>query len=460
MAYKENLFDNFANGTAITNATSDDQGGAAFTNSSPGAGGSYTITTADFMHGNASLEAFVPSGVAGQFDIADTASADAWTDFGFKLRAYPTVTGIQFPVGMRSSTTALCRLEMSNTGQLRIVLGAGSAYGLALALDVWYRIQIVLTGVGTASTSMTYTVFVGNSTTVYDTATITGATTVAQMDRFRYMKTTNVASDASCRFDTIRQNIGSSTPPGPYQVPITSDLDLRWVSRMSVSSDSDIRWKSAVSVSSDLDTRWAVRSGLNSDVNLPWTSRAQVPSNVDLRWAARSTVSSDLDQRWAVRAQVGSSVDLRWAVVSSIAQVTSDVDLRWVSRTQALSDLNPRWAVRTVLSSDVQPLWVTRSQTLSASDIRWAVRAALSSDLSALWGVRGAASSDSDVRWRVRAALASDLGLIWSSAGQAQLTFGVAQAGSPAGPVAGSGSPVQPVHVKAGTISGPIAIGG
>lgn len=217
MAYLENTFEGFANGTAFTTANSGSQGGAAMANVSAGAGGTYTTITTDSAHGTVCLEANHPSAIAGQFDLVDpTPASSGVCAIMFKLLAFPTVTNIQFPIMARHSAGQLGRLEMSTTGQLRVNMTAVSAYSTALALNTWYRLEVICTGWNTAATALTVNVYVGDSNTLFTTATVTGQTTAFLQDRFRYDRGAAEATSISCRWDSIRQNIGSSTALGPF----------------------------------------------------------------------------------------------------------------------------------------------------------------------------------------------------------------------------------------------------
>jgi hypothetical protein len=224
MTYLENTFEGFANGTAFTTANSGSQGGAAMTNVAAGSGGTYTTVTTDAAHGTVCLEAAHPSAIAGQFDLVDpTPATSGVCAFMFKLLAYPTVTNIQFPILARHSAGQLGRLEMSTTGQLRVNMTAVSAYSLGLSLNTWYRIEVICTGWNSAASAFTVNVYVGDSNTLFTSATVTGQTTAFLQDRFRYDRGSNEATAISCRFDTIRQNIGSSTPLGPFITNATAN---------------------------------------------------------------------------------------------------------------------------------------------------------------------------------------------------------------------------------------------
>lgn len=218
MTFKQERFENFPNSTTFNSTNAGLFAEAAFTSIGSN-GNTFFTTTADAGHGGSCLEVTGLSGTAGQFDLVDTASAQGVLAFDFKLLAFPTVNGVQFPVVWRGAS-AIGRLEMNTSGQLRCSMVGTGTYGTALALNTWYRIEIILTGLGTASSAVTLNVYVGDNTgTPYATDTVSGQTTAIQMDRFRFYRTSTEATALSCRYDTIRQDIGSSTPLGPPPVP-------------------------------------------------------------------------------------------------------------------------------------------------------------------------------------------------------------------------------------------------
>lgn len=215
MALKQETFENFPNGTTFNTANAGTFGQVTYANVASNAN-TFVTTTADAAHGTSCLDITGVSATAGQFDITDTAAADGVLAFYFKCLSTPSVT-TQFPVGFRQSAGALGRLEMSTTRQLRCVLGASGTFGTALALSTWYRIELIVTGTGTAASAVTTNVYVGDSTgSPFATDTVSGQTTAAQLDRFRFYRFSTEATALNCRIDSIRQNIGSSTALGPF----------------------------------------------------------------------------------------------------------------------------------------------------------------------------------------------------------------------------------------------------
>jgi hypothetical protein len=211
---QQNDFEGQTDGVTISNVNSDDFGGAAFTNTS-GAG---VYSTAAAAHGTVSALFNIGAGVIGLFDIdAPNADSSFAVRFYLNLSSLPTVTGPQFPAAVRSLTGAVGRLEMSDTGQLRISTVGTSAYTtLGLTTGTTYRIEWFGTGFGGVNTSSTVEIYAGDSLTVYDTVSLTGQTTSSLIQRVRYLKAAASPAAAIAGFiDDVAQTIGSSTRIGP-----------------------------------------------------------------------------------------------------------------------------------------------------------------------------------------------------------------------------------------------------
>lgn len=231
MATKTAGFEGQTNGTTVSAGNSDDFGDAAFSNVSIN---SQTLrySSAQAMFGTMSLEVIADATSSTvNFDITDTAAADYSARFYLYLTSYPSVTHAQFPVAWRSSAGALGRLEMSNTGQIRVNMTSNSSYTTAtLDLNTWYRIAVFGTGAGTASTNATMRLYAGNSTTLIEEESLTGISTAAQVDRFRWCKIGgSPAASLSAFYDGIEQNVGSGTEIGPVNT-----LSPGWTSGYSV----------------------------------------------------------------------------------------------------------------------------------------------------------------------------------------------------------------------------------
>lgn len=228
MSLKQERFENFPNGTAFSTASAGTFGETAWSNIAAGSGGSFTTTTADAGHGATCLECSIPSGIAGQYGFVDTAAADGVCAFDFKLLANITAANSQFPVGARYAAAQLGRLEMSATNQLRINFIATTAYGTALSLNTWYRLECQQLGAGTASSSFTYWLYSAppDPGSLIETFSVTGQNTTAlgQLVEWRWGKLNAAATVANWRIDTVRANIGSSTPLGPPPVPAGVNL--------------------------------------------------------------------------------------------------------------------------------------------------------------------------------------------------------------------------------------------
>lgn len=211
-------FEGHTNGTAFTTANSNDFGDAQCT-VTPG-GETLVIDTSDSFIGTRSLRLTVATGTnATLFDIDDSASSALFShSFYIKVLAYPSVTNAQIPIGIRSTSAAIGRLEMSTTGQLRIIMGGNGTYSTpVLSLNTWYRVNIYGSGLGTSDTDTFCDVYVGNNTgTPHIAISLLNQTTAVQGQRTRIGKiaaSPNATFD--CRLDSIVANYGTSTPQAP-----------------------------------------------------------------------------------------------------------------------------------------------------------------------------------------------------------------------------------------------------
>lgn len=208
-------FEGQTHNTTMSTANSDDFGDDAAVNVSVNAQ-TLRYSNTQAMFGTMSLEFATDGPTTSFFDIADTAAADFSTRFYVYLTSYPTVTNAQFPVAGRSSASVQARMEMSTTGQIRMLCGGTSPYTTAvIPLNAWYRISVFGTGSGTASTNCTIRMYAGNGSSLVEEE-VTSGTTSAQIDRFRYVKQGGTPSAAVSGFmDAIEQNVGSGTEIGP-----------------------------------------------------------------------------------------------------------------------------------------------------------------------------------------------------------------------------------------------------
>lgn len=219
MTLKANTAEGGTSGVDVTTSNSSN-GGDAFTAVALVNSGAGTFYGTNPFRGSMCYRLFQPSSASAcTVEWSDTASASFTCRFYFRFNgSYPSAT-CQGPLNVRSASAYLGRLNLTNTGQVSITLGAANASsGLSassLALDTWYRFEVVGTGFGTAATSMTCNVYVGDSTTpFFTTLTVTGQTTAEQVALLRYGRNNAVGSN-DWLFDDLAQNIGSSTVIGP-----------------------------------------------------------------------------------------------------------------------------------------------------------------------------------------------------------------------------------------------------
>jgi hypothetical protein len=212
------IFDGQPNGSAMSIANSDDFGDVAVSEVTIN-GGTLAYTTADKMHGTTAIALAQPTAASTTFFSVDDAATSAVYSARFycKLNSLPSATGFQGPFLLRTTAAALGRTELSATGQVRLSLGAttGTYSTSVLSVGTWYRFEVYGTGIGTASSTMTCDVYVGDATgTPFITVTLTGQTTAAQCQRARFGKGGGTMT-FDMVIDDVALNIGSSTPLGP-----------------------------------------------------------------------------------------------------------------------------------------------------------------------------------------------------------------------------------------------------
>ena len=214
MTLKTWSFEGQSDGTPPSVANSDDFGEPAWSNVSGTAFLSYS--TAQAFIGTVSMKVDVTTAASTcTLDSSDTASANVATHFYIYITAYPSVDA-QGPVAHRGAGAAGTRVQLTSTGQLRNFAGSttGTASTGTMSLNTWYRVETVVTGAGTASTSIDTNVYVGNSTTPTFSVPNVTTTTANQIDLIRWTKSggnTNV----TYHLDDLRQNIGASSEIGP-----------------------------------------------------------------------------------------------------------------------------------------------------------------------------------------------------------------------------------------------------
>lgn len=211
--------------TGVTTANSDDgSAGDALGTVSAGSGQTIRFSTTAPMRGTLCHRFDVAAGNACVTDLIDAAA-----DAAFSARCYvlfeslPSTTNAQGPLNFRSSSSSLARTELDTTGHVRLITGSGtSSYSTpALSVDTWYRFEMYGSGFGTASTACTIDIYTGDATGTPDiTASLTGQTTAATVDRLRMGKP-NASGTLVLRVDDIAISAGTSTALGPSSVNAT-----------------------------------------------------------------------------------------------------------------------------------------------------------------------------------------------------------------------------------------------
>lgn len=210
-----------ASGTAVTTANSaNGTGNSAFTAVSPVTAGAIAYTSSAYRGSLAIAAVQATTANACTFEWSDpTPAASGAVRCYLRLNSYPSAT-TQAPINVRSAANAsLGRLNMTATGQLSITLGTANAVSgvtaSALALNTWYRVEVVWTGFNTAASAMTLYVYEGDSTTLFCPAvTLTGQTTTALAGVVRFGRN-SAAGTNDFTFDNLALNVGSSALIGP-----------------------------------------------------------------------------------------------------------------------------------------------------------------------------------------------------------------------------------------------------
>jgi hypothetical protein len=213
-----------SDGTTVTTANSDDNGGNAFDLVNIGAGTICAYEVTGVIHGTSSirLQSSTTTSTV-QVGWTDTGATSAVARWYENFTTLPTAL-MQHGVNFRGNTgaTSLARTEINTDGTFRCVMGAttGSYSGSALSTGTTYRFEAVATGFNGGSGTITVTAYVGESGSAYTSATVSGATTSFTCDTVRFGKF-NGAGNFDALVDSLAANIGSSTPIGAVPLDAT-----------------------------------------------------------------------------------------------------------------------------------------------------------------------------------------------------------------------------------------------
>lgn len=205
-----------ANGTAMTNANSDISGDPF------AVVGSVLFSSAYKMHG--ALGANTESVAAAKnFGWTWTADGKLALRFYLQIHAAPTVT--KAAAAISNSAGFIAGVNVRNDRRLNFAAGGsginvGASFQVSntiLALDTWYRIEIVMSAGASISTGeMSVRLFPGDSATALESYTRTDlnlGTTGFTGVKFGQMDS---SGNSSFQFDSIKAVTGGTTFPGPF----------------------------------------------------------------------------------------------------------------------------------------------------------------------------------------------------------------------------------------------------
>lgn len=213
------------NAVTVSTANSGGFSGDAFTQTANGSGGAITFSSVG-PYRNGMCFLFTQTSALTQYLAWDQASATA----GFRDRFYfytgttaPDVNHVLYEV--RSLSGSLGNVALSPTWQLRVAAGTttGSFSVATLSPSTWYRIDIQGDNWGTSSTTFAVQAAINDNLTNVISQSISGATTTAAAQRFRYGKpaTSGISNYSGYRMDDLAHIDG----PGAAIGPSSPDLD-------------------------------------------------------------------------------------------------------------------------------------------------------------------------------------------------------------------------------------------
>lgn len=196
--------------------------GDMFTTLNPGGGGGTLTYTASAIKGALAVLGTQPTAANTCFvgwDVTGQAS--------FAFRFYLTVASLPSAtcdlVQVRTTAASLSTsVSMSTTGQVRVTVGGVStSFSVpVLAVGTVYRIEGQGSGFGTAASALAVQAYLGDATgSPHVSVSLTGQTTAAVAERFRYGKPTGGPAFTGFVLDNIAQDAGTATPIGPTVAP-------------------------------------------------------------------------------------------------------------------------------------------------------------------------------------------------------------------------------------------------
>jgi hypothetical protein len=216
-----------SNGTAVTTGNSGGVSGDAWTSVAAGTGNTVTFDSSTVAHGSLSYKAVIGTTNTCILQKTVTGTGRYVMEFGFRFSTVPTAGGTRF-FEIRNSTGAMGSLGiLPTTGTVRAYNAAGSniaaSESSALSVNTWYRVAFAVTpGADTATGTIEYSLYAGDSTTALWSWTSAAQNTGTTAANFIRIGTPAVLSTANTFwYDDVRASSLASGFFGPVATATT-----------------------------------------------------------------------------------------------------------------------------------------------------------------------------------------------------------------------------------------------
>lgn len=216
-------------GTNVTAANSGGGSGTALSTVSPSNTSGIIFSSAAAAYGNNGYRLTAVGTAAVLVDLDDTtnsSSSNTRAQVYFTLPAI--VSQVSYPFGIRNTGANIGAVDIDATGHIRVNLAvpsvvAGTFSTGTLSASTLYRAEILGTGFGTASTTITVNVYLGLTNTLVATCTVSGTTSTV-FNRIRPGKVAT-GNATGVDIDEIAIEMGGTTEIGPPPA-VTADATL------------------------------------------------------------------------------------------------------------------------------------------------------------------------------------------------------------------------------------------
>lgn len=218
MTIVRNSAEGQTSGTALTTGNSGGGSGTAFTTVSLG-GGTAIFSTAAVAVGVNGYRLTALSTAAILVDLDDTLNSSSANTRAQVYFTLPSIASqVSWPFGIRNTAANIGAADIDSTGHIRVNIAvpsvvAGTFSTGTLSAGVLYRAEILGTGFGTASTTITVNVYAGTTATLVATCTVSGTTSTV-FNRLRVGKVAT-GSATGLDFDEPAIEMGGTTEIGP-----------------------------------------------------------------------------------------------------------------------------------------------------------------------------------------------------------------------------------------------------